>query len=90
MKNAKIEGLKEVARWAILLLVSWIITETSKQFIAIPEFTHIKVWVLVYTIPVRYLFTTVLALIGRWVDKYLFEVGKLERFSSDWKGLLGF
>lgn len=86
------EGIKEVARWVVLFLVSWLITETLKQVTAIPEIANVKVWVFVYTVPVRAGVVFLLTFTGRWVDKYLFEKSKDEtKFAADKpKGLLPF
>lgn len=80
MKNPNTEGLKEVARWIVLFLVSsvisWFITETLKQITAVPEFFSFKVWVFTYSIPLRSLLSYALTFGGRWLDKYLHENSK--------------
>lgn len=98
MKNPNIEGLKEVARWVVLFLVSsiisWFITETLKQITAVPEVFNLKVWVFTYAIPVRELFTFGLTFTGRYVDKYLHESSKQTKEhvvgSATPKGILPF
>ena len=98
MKNPKIEGLKEVLRWVILfvgsMVVTWVVTETLKQITAVPEVLNVKVWVFTYAIPFRELFTFALTFAGRYADKYLHEVAKLDQFkaydSTKLKGILPF
>ena len=70
------EGVKEAGRWLALFLISWIITETLNQATSIPEFANIKVWVFDYTVPVRTAFVFGLTLLGRFLDKWLHEIGK--------------
>ena len=70
------EGVKEAGRWLALFLVSWIITETLKQATAIPETATIKIWVFAYLVPVRTAITLGLTLLGRFIDKWLHEIGK--------------
>jgi hypothetical protein len=71
-----IEGAKEVARWLVLFVASWIITNTISQLGKIPESAEVKLWVFAYVIPVRLLFNIVLTFIGRYIDKVLHEIGK--------------
>lgn len=71
MSNAQIEGLKEVGRWVVLFVISWIITATLDQATQIPEAYPVKVWVFTYTIPVRQLIVFLLTMLGRYVDKWL-------------------
>lgn len=75
--KAMSEGLKEVARWIVLFILSWLITETIAQLELVPEFYTLKVWVFTYLIPVRLAFNLGLTLLGRFVDKWLHEFGKL-------------
>lgn len=74
------EALKEIARWAALygvsFVVSWFITSTLGQITNVPEVFPLNVWVFTYLIPVRQAFTFGLTLLGRYVDKYLHELGK--------------
>jgi hypothetical protein len=70
------EGVKEAGRWIALFVVSWIITETINQKDLIPEFANIKVWVFAYTIPARTAVVFGLTLLGRFIDKWLHEIGK--------------
>lgn len=79
MTKPQIEALKEIARWIVLFIVSWIIAETLKQVTQVPEWYTIKLWVFTYAIPVRTLFTFGLTLLGRYVDKYLHEKAKLTK-----------
>jgi hypothetical protein len=71
-----IEGLKEVARWLVLFVASWIITATLSQLANVPESAEVRLWLFAYVIPVRLLFNVVLTFIGRFVDKALYEMGK--------------
>lgn len=98
MKNPNTEGLKEVARWIVLFLVSsvvsWFIAETLKQITQVPEVFNLKLWVFTYAIPVRSLFTYGLTFAGRWLDKYLHESSKQTKGyaigSATPKGILPF
>lgn len=86
MKNPNLEGLKEVMRWVVLfvgsMVISWVITETLKQIANVPEVFNVRVWVFTYAIPVRGLFTFVLTFTGRYVDKYLHELSKINVLKS--------
>ena len=70
-KNPTVETIKELGRWAILLVVAWIITETLKQIVSVPEYSTIKVWVFVYDIPVRLLLQLGLSSLGRLIDRLI-------------------
>lgn len=72
-----VEGLKEVARWVVLFVVSWLITETLSQMGAVPEFATVKLWVFNYVIPVRLLVNFLLTMLGRFIDKALYTAGKM-------------
>jgi hypothetical protein len=84
-KEALIEAAKEVGRWIVLSILSWFITETLNQVVMIPSTYELRVWVFVYSIPLRFLFQTGLTLLGRAIDKYLY---KLPNWSF-WTDLLG-
>lgn len=79
MYKPNLEALKEIGRWLVLFIVSWIIAETLKQVANVPEWYTVKVWVFTYAVPVRTLFTFGLTLAGRYVDKYLHEKAKLKK-----------
>jgi hypothetical protein len=68
-----VEIIKETIRWVVLFLISWIIAETLKQANVVPEVLNLKVWVFVYTIPVRAVFTILLTLLSRLIDRLLHE-----------------
>lgn len=88
--KATIEAVKEVARWVLLMVVSWIVTETLKQVGLVPETHTLHVWVFSYSIPVRVVFQTGLTLLGKGVDKWLYERGKtLFPFIKGATGLTG-
>jgi len=76
-QKALIESLKEPARWIVLFIASWIVTETLKQINLIPEFLQVNIWVLSYSVPIRLITTTVLTLILKTIDRYMHELGKL-------------
>lgn len=88
-KQALIEALKEICRWTILFVISWVITETLKQMNLVPEFANIRVWVFTYLIPIRSVLQFGLTFIGRAVDKYMFEDSKQD-FNKVTQGLLPF
>ena len=72
-KDVVFEALKEIARWGVLFAMSWFITETLKQAVSVPEFYILKVWLFVYMIPVRVLFTLGLTALGRIVDRWIHD-----------------
>lgn len=84
------EGVKESGRWIVLLLVSFFITETLKQASLIPETTTLHLWALAYTIPVRTAVVFGLTLLGRFIDKWLHEIGKATDNSKLMGGLTRF
>lgn len=77
MKNPTLEALKEVGRWIFLFVISWIITETLKQVVAVPEYLTFKVWVFMYAIPVRLVFQMALTTAGRLIDRWVHENPKI-------------
>lgn len=89
MNNATSEGLKEVGRWVVLLVISWVIAQTLGQVNAIPESLKVNIWVLNYSIPVRELFVFGLTFSGRFVDKWRFEKTKADP-KTETKGILPF
>lgn len=70
-KNSHIEAAKEVARWMVFFIGSWIVTEMLAQATRVPEFQFVNVWVYTFMIPVRALVTFTLTMILRYIDKYL-------------------
>lgn len=94
--RATTEGLKEVGRWLLLFVVSWLITETLAQTAVFPETYNFYVFGLVYGIPVRGTVVLALTLLGRLVDKYQHETHKAlpeDERKTGWlgiKGLTGF
>lgn len=63
------EALKSTIRWVIFLTASDIVTQLMAQVSLIPNTISIKVWVLTYTIPLRFLFSTGLTLSLHYIDK---------------------
>jgi hypothetical protein len=95
MDTAKKEGLKEIGRWIVLYGVSsvfsWIITSTLGQVVNVPENINFSVWVFTYAIPLRAALSTALTLVGRFIDKYLYELAKQAgNVATKFKGLVGF
>lgn len=82
MNSAKLEALKEIGRWVILFVISWIITQILAQATVIPEYYHLKVWLFVFTIPVRAVVIFGLTMLGRYADKYKHEESKLTKAHS--------
>lgn len=74
-KKAIIETAKEIARWAVLFIASWLITATLAQINLVPESQSVTIWVFTYLIPVRLLVNIALTFIGKMVDNYIHEVG---------------
>ena len=89
MNQAQLEGLKEVGRWLLLLVGSFVVTQLLSQAMAVPESYLLKVWVFVFDIPVRLVFVFVLTSLGRFVDKWQHEKAKLES-GDNTKGFLHF
>lgn len=82
------EALLEILRYIALFIISWIITETLKQISLVPVSYTVHIWVFAYVLPVKTTLTIVLTLVGRYVDKLLFEK---EKFSTGTgKGILPF
>jgi predicted membrane metal-binding protein len=94
--KAHVEAFKEISRWAVLFMASWLIVETLKQLDAVSETATIHVWVFNYVIPIRLLLNIILTFVGRYVDKFLYERNKIlpERKQNEGylgeKGLTGF
>ena len=89
-QKAFIEAIKEPARYIVLFIISWIVTETLKQINLIPEKLQVNIWVLSYSIPIRLMTTTALTLILRTVDKYMYELGTLVKSKLLKRGLTQF
>lgn len=79
MDNLKpyIEGLKEVGRYVILFLISGLLVQLTGQITNVPESTSFAIWVFTVTIPVRMTFQLVFTALGRFIDKALYEAGKI-------------
>lgn len=80
-KDIVFEALKEVVRWAVLFAVSWFITATLAQIVAVPETYDLRVWVFVYSLPIRLMFQVALTALGRWIDRQIHD--------ADWTRLNG-
>ena len=89
-QKAFIEAIKEPARWIVLFVASWIVTETLKQINLIPEYLQVNIWILSYSVPIRLITTTVLTLILRTIDRYMHELGKLVKDKFLTSGLTRF
>lgn len=70
-KTALIEWSKEVARWSVLLVIAWFISETLNQAGLIPEKYDLHVWVFTYVLPIRAMFILGLTGLSRFIDKLL-------------------
>lgn len=93
VKSPRWEAVKEVARWVVLFVASWIITQVLSQITKVPETTNVNVWVFTFVVPVRLTIQTILTLAGRWIDKYLFIKDQNKTYRLDGtepKGLLPF
>lgn len=71
VKNANIEAAKEVGRWLIFFIGSWIITQMLGQAASVPEYQFVHLWVYVFMIPLRATITFLLTMVLRYIDKYL-------------------
>lgn len=79
MQNSvSFEALKEVARWIVFAVISWVVAETLKQSAVIPEVYELHVWELVYAIPVRGLFVLIFTVIQRAIDRLVHESEKIK------------
>lgn len=76
MTKPQIEALKEVARWIVIFLGSWIITQIVNQIVVVPQMHDLKIWEFHFLIPVREIMLTILTLAGRFLDKWKFESTK--------------
>ena len=83
-----LETLKEVGRWILSAIVAWILTETLKQIVLVPEFAEVKIWVFTYLIPVRALVQFGLTAAARALDKYVFVKNKEDNHID--KGVIPF
>lgn len=93
MNKPILETIKEVGRWLVSAVVSWIITQTMAQLNLVPETYSINVWVFTYTLPIRAGFGFVLTVAGRALDKYVFVASKEDpdrKKTEDPKGVLPF
>ncbi len=70
-KNSHLEALKEIGRWLVFFVGSWIITQMLNQATNVPEVTNVQVWVYTFAIPVRALLTFGLTMALRYIDKYM-------------------
>lgn len=84
------EALKEVSRWLVLSIVSWLITETVAQLTKVPATVSVHVWVFTYAIPFRLTLQTILTVVGRGIDKALHETGKAVGNTRLMKGITQF
>lgn len=89
-KEALLETGKEVARWALLFVVSWILTATLAQINLVPESQSITIWVFTYLIPVRALVNLGLTFLLKMVDNYIHEVGVDKNIDTLKTGLVRF
>lgn len=71
MSNANIEAIKEVLRWVIFFVGSWIVSELLRQIDLVPESWLLKIYVFTFMIPARSLFVFGLTMAARYIDKYL-------------------
>jgi hypothetical protein len=92
LSKPRIEAFKELLRLAIFFLLSWIVAATLTQVNVIPVLYQLHVGPLVYTIPAQALVVSLLTLLGRYSDKYVFERSKeTAKFgSNEPNGLLPF
>lgn len=70
-KNAHIEALKEIGRWLVFFVGSWIVTQMLGQATQVPEFKFVHIWVYTFMIPLRAIITFVLTMALRYIDKYM-------------------
>lgn len=94
MKSPNWEAIKEIARWVVLFIISWVITEILAQIALVPESYALKVWVFTFSIPLQTALATGLTFAGRYVDKFLFvksQESPTPKFAGEKpKGLLPF
>ena len=76
MTKPQIEAIKEIGRWIVLFIASWIIVQIVNQIAVVPQIWDLKIWEFHFFIPVRELFLAGLTLAGRFIDKWKFESSK--------------
>ena len=79
LNDPKLSRIKDILRALIFFILSWFINETLKQAGVVPEFWVLKLWVFVYSIPLRLLFTALLGAALSYLDRV--------KFLKDGKGL---
>lgn len=70
-KQAILDVVKEVGRWVIFFSVSAFITQTLAQISLVPENATIKLWVFVYSIPIRTILFWALSIVQRIIDRWM-------------------
>lgn len=71
------EGLKEIARWLVCSIASWIIVQLLAQITVVPVNYVVKVWLFTFAIPIRMLFQLGITMLGRYIDKWQHETSKI-------------
>lgn len=92
MKDANMEATKEVARWLVFFVISWVVSEVLRQAAVIPVSYDLYVWKFVFSIPIRSGVVFLLTMVGRYADKYLHvynSVGQPKNFKKP-MGILPF
>jgi len=88
IKTPNAEAIKEIARWVVFFIISWIITQLLAQINVVPDSLNIKIWEFFFPIPIRQLITSILTVIGRYADKYIYT--KTKNSEVETKGILPF
>ena len=73
MSKANIEALKEIARWLVITIFAWIISEIIRQGNLIIDFYQVKIYTFTFLIPIRSVFILGLTILGRYLDKLKHE-----------------
>lgn len=72
------EAVKEVARWCICAVVSFVFTIILDQIKLIPEVLNVKLWVITFPVPLQAVIWFVSTNGLRYIDKVKFVTSKLD------------
>jgi len=73
------EAIKEVARWCICAVASFVFTVILDQIKLVPEILNVKLWVITFPIPIQAVVWFVSTNALRYIDKVKFETFNVEK-----------
>jgi len=79
IKDPKLEGYKDLARIVFFFIVAWIATQILGQLDVIPVSFDVKIWELIFPIPIRSSVSAILTALLTYIDRV--------KFLNDGKGL---